>query len=189
MYRLARPDQAADSVTERRLMWASVIASELPDSDMISTFFGDAAGLLLHRTYTHSIPGILVLTLALSLMLMKFWTGIPRRRLWGLVLCGGLLHSFFDLLTSYGTKVLLPWRDTPYGWDVLPIIDPYLLVLLALFVWTSRRYSSKVVLWGLVLLMVGYIGWRGHLHDKVLAIVRGAFPSAQAAVVSPVIYG
>lgn len=113
VYRLARPEQATDAVTERRLMWAAVIASELPDIDMVSTFFGDAAGLLWHRTYTHSLPGILVLTLALSVMLMKFWSGIPRRRLWGLVLCGGLLHSFFDLLTSYGTKVLLPWVDTP----------------------------------------------------------------------------
>lgn len=35
--------------------------------------------------------------------------------------------------------------------------------------------------------MAGYIGWRGYLHDGVQAQVRAAFPSAQAAEVTPVI--
>ena len=44
---------------------------------------------------------------------------------------GFLGHIALDLATSYGTRVLSPFRDTWYGVDWMPIVDVYLLVILA----------------------------------------------------------
>jgi inner membrane protein len=187
IYKSTVPLVAGDSQTEKRLLWASVLASELPDGDMISAFFGSASSLLWHRTYTHSVLGILFLAVFLGAVVLKFWPELPRKRLFGLILAGLAAHSFLDVLTSYGTKVLLPWSATPYAWDILPIIDPYLLLILGGFLWAGWKNKSKPVLISLVLLMVLYIGARVYVHNSIYDNVRSQVPAAQQVIVMPTI--
>jgi len=189
IYKLAAPAMLQEKKTERRLLWASVLASELPDADMISALWGTGASLVWHRGFTHSLPGVTLLAVGLFFLFTKLWPFLPRQRLFGLLLTAGALHSFFDLLTSYGTRILLPWRQTPYAWDILPIIDPYLLAVLALLVWAGYQSRRKALIWALVVLMAGYVGWRVQLHDEAAAQVRTHLPMVEEIIVTPVIGG
>jgi inner membrane protein len=185
IYKLTAPAQPVDERAERGLKWATIVAAELPDADMLSAFFGAGTNLMWHRTYTHSLPGLVLLSGLVALVACRLWPKLPRGRVFATTLTAGFSHSFLDLLTTYGTKFLMPWSQTRYGWDILPIIDPFLLILLAAFVWAGWRYKSKLVLWGLVVAMVLFVGWRVHTHDAALAQVRAKLPSATSVAIMP----
>ena len=185
LYKTTAPLSAVDERTERGLLLTAVIASELPDIDMVSAFLGNGASLEWHRTYTHSLPGIFIFAVAVGLIAARIWPGIPQRRLCFLAFGGGLLHSFFDVLTAYGTKVFLPWSDIPYAWDILPIVDPILLLFLVLIVWTSRKSFQRITLWSLVLSMVFYVGLRAEIHNLVTEQLYKSMPYAGKTVVMP----
>lgn len=189
IYKLTAPSQTQDKKSERRLLWASVLASELPDADMVSAFWGIGASLEWHRGFTHSLAGVVALTAGAFFLVRRVWPALPPARLLGLLFAAMGLHSFFDLLTSYGTKILLPWRSTPFAWDILPIVDPYLLIILAGILWSGYRNSRKTIIWGLAILMAGYIGWRVQLHSDAVAQVQAALPAAREVIATPVIGG
>lgn len=185
LYRLTEPAAPADQNAERALKWGTILAAELPDADMISTFFGPGASLEWHRTYTHSLPGVVLLSGLVALAIGRLWPGLPRGRVFALTLAAGFSHIFLDMLTAYGTAVLLPWQQTRYGWDVLPIIDPFLLALLALFLWAGQRGKRKLVLWTLAAAMTIFVGGRAYIHDAALQEVRAKLPAASRAALMP----
>lgn len=185
VYKLATPADLAEKGGERGLKWGTIIAAELPDADMLSIFFGAGTNLVWHRTYTHSLPGLVLLSSLVALAVCRLWPGLPRGRVFALMLAAGFSHSFLDLLTTYGTKLLLPWRQTRFGWDILPIVDPVLLALLGAFLWAGWRRKGRLVLWGLVVAMVLFVGWRTYVHDAVLAQVRTALPAASSVALLP----
>ena len=186
IYKLSAPAKPEIKPLERRLLLASILASEAPDLDMVSAFLGNGATLMWHRTYTHSFVGLFVLAAALTLIMAWLWPALPRRRLFALAAVGSLLHGLLDLLNSYGTKILLPWRQTSYAWDLLPIIDPWLLAGLAILLAAGYKNCRRSVLWIIVVLMVGYIGWRAEVHDSVAAEVQKALPGSRQIIVMPV---
>jgi membrane-bound metal-dependent hydrolase YbcI (DUF457 family) len=117
---------------------ALVIASNIPDIEILTAFTGGrVAYLAAHRGPTH---GPLALALALATAAVV-WLGqrIRGRRdgaasvpaLVAASVIGVVGHIAMDLATSYGTRVLSPFLDTWYGVDWLPIVDIYLWGALA----------------------------------------------------------
>lgn len=185
VYKLATPEAALAPKAERGLKWATIIAAELPDADMLSAFFGAGANLIWHRTYTHSLPGLLLLSALVAITVHRLWPELPRGRVFALTLAAGFSHSFLDLLTTYGTKLLMPLSQLRYGLDILPIVDPFLLVLLTAFLWCGWRRKSRLLLWGLVVAMAAFVGLRAYIHDAVIAEVRQKLPAATLVAVMP----
>ena len=135
------------------------IASNLPDIDIVSGFWGNVAYLEHHRAITHALPASLPLAVALAATL-ALWPGSPRRFLptWLLSWLGVCLHIVSDLWTSYGTRALLPFDPTWYAWDWLFIIDPVFLGLLSLGCFGARWFGkSGVPRWAMAVALV-YIG-------------------------------
>ena len=87
---------------------ALVLASNLPDIDVVLMARSDAAYLLFHRGLTHSFLGLLLLPPLLALAL---WWGLGKRTrlawLLALTWLGATLHVLYDLLTHgpVGVKV------------------------------------------------------------------------------------
>lgn len=125
------------------LVACALISSQLPDLDVILGSRSKTAYLKYHRGFSHSLllaPVFAFLT-ALS---VNFFTPQNNFRLLFLVSLLSLgLHLFFDLLNAYGTKLLWPFSNRRYAWDILMIIDPLIILIfslgLGLYIWQNQK--------------------------------------------------
>jgi inner membrane protein len=150
-------------------MWGA-IAGTLPDLDvLLNPFVDDLEGLLLHRTFTHSL---FVLTLLAPLLgwtvaqlykknelqataNVKDWTWLF---FWALV-----THPLLDAFTNYGTMLFYPFSHYRVELNTIFIIDPlYTLPLLvgSLTVLFLRRESARRrhIIIAVLLISSAYLG-------------------------------
>jgi membrane-bound metal-dependent hydrolase YbcI (DUF457 family) len=116
---------------------ALVIASNIPDIEILTAFTGGRVGYLAaHRGPTHGPLGLgLAVATAAGVWLARraFWRGERSAAFLSLLavsIIGFIGHIALDLATSYGTRVLSPFWNTWYGVDWMPIIDVYLWAIL-----------------------------------------------------------
>src|SRR5947208_1640416 len=95
--------------------WAALIASNLPDIDIVTQFAGTTTYLEYHRGITHTIIGTPVLSLALA-GVMYVTTGGHRPPLQGSAESRGRAFRkyFFIALIAMSTHPVLDWMNT-YG--------------------------------------------------------------------------
>jgi inner membrane protein len=161
--------QAGLSRASRGAAAAVVIASNLPDIDVLFALQGSAAYLDHHRDLTHSVVGAPVLALVLAGLLFAFVRGARFLGLAAAALAGVAGHIFLDLWTSYGTRVFSPFDHTFYTWDLVFIADPVILVLLLATVLVARppRLGPRAATVGLGLVLA-YVGGRAVLHERAV---------------------
>ncbi|MCY3764944.1 MAG: metal-dependent hydrolase [Gemmatimonadetes bacterium] len=106
------------------------VTSILPDVDVF--FSGDALdSLQTHRGVTHSFFGAAIGAFVVAWAVRRFiLKDVPFTKLYAVALTGLLLHILFDVVTSYGTMVLMPFSRYRALFDVLFVIDPYLDLIL-----------------------------------------------------------
>ncbi len=83
---------------------------------------------------------------------------------------GVLMHVLMDLPTPYGTRLLSPFDWHWFAADWMPIIDLYLLIVLAaglLFGWSSPAAKRRNAVIALALMAANY-GVRAVAHDQAL---------------------
>ncbi len=117
---------------------ALLIASNIPDIEVLTVFTGGRVGYLAaHRGPTHGPLGLglAVATAAAVWLGLRLWRRGERpasfSSLLALSTIGFLGHLALDLATSYGTRILSPFDNTWFGVDWMPIVDVYLLAILA----------------------------------------------------------
>lgn len=156
---------------------ALVLASNLPDIDIVLQARSDAAYLLFHRGLTHSLIGLVVLPLALAAGL---WWGYGGRTRFGwmvlLCACGVALHLVYDLTTAWGTMLLYPLSPRRYALDWLFIVDfvTWAVPIVVLVVSRARpaRARAAVVVGMVALLAYGMAA--GALHRSAIDAIVGA---------------
>lgn len=167
----------------RRLPHATatlIVASNIPDVDIVSGLRGGVDYFAAHRGPTHGPLGIIGLGLVTAAVI-SVWRRIASRTngsagearhfvgWWGLAMIGIACHILMDLPTSYGTRLLSPFVWTWYALDWMPIIDVYLwLVLIVAIVVGSRVGRERAAVIGLALMACDYSG-RAILHQTALA--------------------
>jgi len=170
---------------------ALVVASNLPDVDVLFGLASSAAYLEHHRGLTHGVLGGPALAVLLAL---GFRLALRGSRFLPLLLCSSLGiagHVFMDLWTTYGTRALHPLDETWYAWDLVFIVDPWVLALLLGSVLAPRRAPGghRFATVGLGLLLA-YIGGRAVLHaralDEAVARVPGGAVRRAAVLPSPI---
>ena len=97
-----------------------IVASNIPDADIVTALNGGVAYLAAHRGPTHGPIGVLLLALLSALLVTAVHAVLARRRpdagtggagqlrflpLAGVALAGTTLHVLMDLPTSYGTRI------------------------------------------------------------------------------------
>ena len=119
---------------------ALVIGANLPDVDLLTRFVGPAAYLKHHRGITHSILGVTVLAALLAGILYYFGRrATPKRSappldgrwLLGICLIATSSNLLLDFTNAYGVRPFLPFSGRWYAWDIVYILDPLLLTLMA----------------------------------------------------------
>lgn len=147
------------------------LAGALPDVDVFFSLNGDFVDQLVsHRGITHSLFFAPVVGPALGWMV---WSFERRRReqpgplgMWIAVMTLALLsHPLLDLLTPYGTQLLMPFSNARFAINAMPIIDPIytsLLLLGLLLAWLPalRRYWNAGAVAALTLTVsTAYLGY------------------------------
>lgn len=112
--------QAAD----RRVLAVAALGALAPDVDVVMTFWDPLAAVKYHRGLTHSLAASLPLALAVTGVTSLVPGGRADWRTTVAALLGVLSHLLLDLLTPFGTRVLLPFDGARYALDLLYGIDP-----------------------------------------------------------------
>lgn len=188
---------------------ALIVGANLPDIDMVTRVQGSATYLKYHRGITHSILGVTVLAALLAWALYglgrrarpKPELPLDARWLFLAAWLGTASHLLMDFTNDYGVRPFLPFSGRWYAWDIMFILDPLLLVLLAvglglpaLLRLVSEEVGGKKARprWGGVLSLCALVslwGLRDVAHRRVLGMLQshtysqqnplslGAFPS------------
>ena len=139
----------AETGLGRRTRYAAaalVLGANLPDLDAPAAF--TAYGLGFRRGITHGIPALIALPFLLTgaLLLWARWRGkeqgVVPRQLLVLSVLAIVTHPVLDWMNSYGMRWLMPIDGSwSYG-DSLFIIDPWLLLMLAVG-WIAGRRARR----------------------------------------------
>ena len=127
-----------------------IIGANLPDVDVLAYFAGPGADLEWRRGWTHGILAVAVLPFLLTgalLLLHRVSERVRRRaaapldarQLLLLSFLALLSHPILDTLNTYGMRWLMPFSGRWFYGDTLFIIDPWVWLVLALGVYSSRR--------------------------------------------------
>lgn len=168
---------------------ALVIASNIPDADIVTTAGGAVSYLQWHRGPTHGLLGMVGLAIVAA-GLAWLWRRVRKKpddvrtelnASFGMLvvvsLIGIVLHVLMDFPTSYGVRFLSPFDWHWFGVDWIPIVDIYLLAALAIGLLfghvsnASRRRNAAIVL----ALMAANYGVRAAAHHEALVLAPRLF--------------
>ena len=122
-----------------------VLAAEAPDLDIFAYLGGPVAGFAHHRGITHTFLGVpLVAAAVLGFVWLLYRWRIKRgwapkasappvrwRLLYGFACLAVLSHILLDFTNQYGVRPFAPFSYRWYSWDIVAIVEPLLLVILA----------------------------------------------------------
>jgi len=146
--------------------WGAFLGT-LPDLDIVANLWLDAVDALAsHRGASHSFVMVILLSPLIGWLLARFHRSFELDRVtwtWMVVLVW-TTHIFIDLLTVYGTQILWPISDHPFGLDTIFIIDPlYTLPLLGGLIGAlaSKRESKRRFRWNALGILISsiYLTW------------------------------
>lgn len=175
----------------RPLALTGLAAAMLADVDV---FIHDPSDPLLnvelHRQFTHSL--IFIPAGALIATALVWW--FVRRRLslqevYLFSLLGYATSGVTDTLTSYGTKLLWPFVDERYAWNIISVFDPLFtlgILLPVLFSLYYRERSIARVAWGwIALYLLLGISQREHGEEAALVLAEQRGHAPERLVVKP----
>jgi inner membrane protein len=163
--------------------WGALVGNSLPDIDVpIGFLLGRGWGL--HRTFTHTAPGIIGLSMVTAAIITWLIPGssIGLTLVW--LLAGSVVHIFLDCLNLFGTRPFSPWSDRVIAVGVLFILDPVIVIGLSAATLIHALGWLKVPgLWTIYLLMWLYIGARWFIKLRIER--RLHIPGTIQSVVAP----
>jgi len=114
-------------------LWGGVVGT-LPDLDVLIDFGGAVANFTYHRSFSHSLLVLTALAPALAWLVRRMHRArdTSYRRCLAMVWLVLVTHVLLDALTIYGTQLLWPLSEHPFGLGSVFIIDPAYTVPLAL---------------------------------------------------------
>ncbi|RZK03904.1 MAG: metal-dependent hydrolase [Novosphingobium sp.] len=180
-----------------------IIAANIPDIDAGCTVLGTVS-LAMRRGITHGPIAMLLLPLALTAVMVWYdrrqtrrgtrpADRLPLRPGWLLALAyiGCLSHPLFDWMNSYGVRLLEPFSHRWFYGDALFIVDPWLLAMLIVGVWFSRkrdkaargdwRRPARTAFAGIV----AYLALNLGISTQAAAQARDLVPGARMVVANP----
>ncbi len=157
----------APAAQRRKALVAGAIFGSLPDLDVPLLAFAanPITRTTWHRGPAHSLLLLVPLGVLLWWMLRRWWAPVratPHAWFWALMLAL-LSHPLIDALTVYGTQLWWPLPASPTMWACLFIIDPLVLIPLAIgaiaaWCWRERPRATRWVAGGLIACLT-YVGW------------------------------
>jgi len=193
-----------------------VLASEFPDIDVAYYFRGSVEAFAHHRGWTHTFMAAPLNSAVVVGGLYLIWrwrrTHIPPvatrgnvghpqpEPRWGLLLLYGVLatfgHVLLDYVTAYGVRPLEPFSFQWFSWDIVSIIEPlWLLVMAAALVLPflfglvseevgEHKRGPRGRGWAIAALMfmLALWGYRDSQHRRALAALNSVLYRGESAL-------
>jgi inner membrane protein len=156
----------------------TLLGAECPDFDFVLRLFGgEVTYLKHHRGPTHGLVVLPVWAAAFAGLLHLIWPGTGFWPIFWWTLLGGLSHVVFDFGNDYGTKGLWPFSQRWIAFDIIPIVDVWMLGLIAVgwvVNWLSpgQRQAVFAVVW---LGLTAYVVLRFWLRSRAWHLVVSQF--------------
>ena len=160
------------------------LAGTLPDLDVFIDHGDALRNMVLHRAESHALFWLTLASPVLAALPALLHGERASFQRWWLAMWLALVtHPLLDAMTVYGTQLLLPFTDHPFGVGSMFIIDPLytLPLLLGVVVGVARR-GWRGLPWvhaGLVL-STAYLAWsvaaQWHVRNLALASLSGPVP-------------
>lgn len=177
-----------------------ILAANAPDLDIVSWLGGPVLYIQWHRHVTHSLLFIPLMAL-LTVAIVRLAGHLPVRWLpaWLIAMLGVASHLLLDLTNVYGVRLLLPFSGRWFHWDITPIIDLSIWVILFLGIAApllaglvgseiGEKKQAGNAGWAVtaLLLLASYDYGRSVLHDRAATQVdnhryNGLTPRRSAA--------
>jgi inner membrane protein len=106
--------------------WGALVGNSLPDID-VPAGYAVRRGWAFHRKYTHTLPGVLLLSALATGILSRLFPDDPPLVIFAWTLAGCLFHVTLDCLNHWGARALWPFSNRVIGFPFLFIFDPYLV--------------------------------------------------------------
>jgi inner membrane protein len=105
-------------------LWGGLCGT-LPDLDVFIDHGDPISNMTLHRTESHSLFFLTLASPLVAWLASRIHRGQGGFSRWWLAVWLALVtHPLLDLMTVYGTQLLLPFNDHPYGVGSVFVIDP-----------------------------------------------------------------
>lgn len=136
------------------LRWFAI--GNLPDIDvLLAPLFTNNPidSFFFHRSITHSIIFIFIISLLLTVFTRKKYSDIPWIQLFFAYFASiAFGHLMVDSFTSYGVRPLLPFYDNTMSTDNIFVVDIIMLIsIIIIAIWRfishSKKYITKIFLW------------------------------------------
>lgn len=169
--------------SKRGLVMACVIGSLIPDIDVVPSLWDKDAYLTIHRGFTHSLLGLLPMSLLAAWIVWRYVRKkkdrAPFKALWAMAALGVASHILLDWCTSWGTMILWPDR-TRFALDHLFIIDVwYWLVLAAPLAFSYYRKEWRVGFCAAgIVLVLAYHALAAFNHHRAMEVAERDQPGA-----------
>ena len=162
-----------------------LIASNLPDADIVARIGGSLTYLDYHRHLTHSLALAPAVAIIPVLLVRLFSRGpFSYLRSFFVSLSGVLAHLAFDTTNMYGIRLALPFSAKWYRLDALAVVDPWILLVLFLAIAApaiSKLVNSEIggkggpgrgwAAFALSFILI-YTGARVMLHQRAIAVLE-----------------
>jgi inner membrane protein len=113
-------------------LWGGICGT-VPDLDALVDHGDPIRNMTFHRAESHSLLYLTLLSAPLAWVGARFaGEGLAWRRWWLATWLALFTHPLLDNMTVYGTQLLLPFTDHPFGIGSVFIIDPLYTVPLLL---------------------------------------------------------
>ncbi|AVS74257.1 metal-dependent hydrolase [Paracidovorax cattleyae] len=156
-------------------LWGAV-AGTLPDLDALIDHGDPIANMVLHRADSHALLYLSLLAPFLGGLAARLHGESIQWKRWWLALWLALVtHPLLDWMTVYGTQLLRPFTDHPYGVGSIFIIDPLYTVPLIVGVVAALAVSGRRGLrWNTagLWLSTAYLSWGFAVQQHVAGIAR-----------------
>jgi inner membrane protein len=166
---------------------AAIVAANGPDIDLIASLGGRWSYLTHHRGVSHSIIGVILISVVIALVFRLIERFAARRGkrearnnlpgLFILCLIAGATHPILDWTNNYGVRPFLPFDGRWFYGDLVFVFDPWLWLVLggAAFLITATS-RGRILCWavlGFVLNAVMLVGVNLSLPNKRAPVETG----------------
>jgi inner membrane protein len=164
----------------RAALWGGVCGT-LPDLDVLFGFGDPIADMTFHRADSHALFWLTLVAPGSAWAIARVHREPGLFRAWWFAVWAVLVtHALLDAMTVYGTQLLRPFSDHPFGVGSIFIIDPlYTLPLIAGTVAAMRVRGARGLRWNTIGLAAStaYLAWgivaqahvRGVAHEALAA--------------------
>lgn len=172
----------AATMGRRTAVWKAALwgglAGTLPDLDVLVDHGDALRNMVLHRAESHALFWLTLASPVLAAVPALVHGERAAYGRWWLAMWLALVtHPLLDAMTVYGTQLLLPFTNHPFGVGSMFIIDPlYTLPLLVGLVVGVARHQGRGLPWvhaGLVL-STSYLAWSVAAQWQVRSLAQAS---------------